>query len=137
MIKSILAAGTVFSLLATAGLAEERTGREEYMIACAGCHGETGKGDGPASGLMTNKPYDLTKLTTDKGDGKFPFEYVLWVVDGRDMIKFHGGDMPVWGDRYMVSARASEAESELPESRELVVRGRILSLTYYLGSIQE
>ncbi|MYM55632.1 c-type cytochrome [Thalassovita mangrovi] len=137
MTKSILAAGAILSLLATAGLAEERTGQQEYMIACAGCHGETGKGDGPAAASMTTKPYDLTKLTSEKGGGTFPFEYALWIVDGRDMIKFHGGDMPVWGDRYMVSARASEAESETPESRELVVRGRILSLVYYLGSIQE
>ncbi|MDX1782208.1 MAG: cytochrome c [Thalassovita sp.] len=123
--------------MASTSLAEERTGQEEYMVACAGCHGETGKGDGPVAALMTTKPSDLTKLTSERGDGKFPFEYVLWVVDGRDMIQFHGGDMPVWGDRFMVSARAAEAQSETPESRELVVRGRILSLVYYLGSIQQ
>ena len=137
MIKSILTAGAIFGLMATSAAAEERTGQQEYMVACAGCHGEAGKGDGPMAALMTTKPSDLTKLTSQAGDGKFPFEYVLWIVDGRDMIQFHGSDMPVWGDRYMVSARAAEAESETPESRELVVRGRMLSLVYYLGSIQQ
>ena len=137
MMKSMLIAGAIFGLMATVASAEERTGQEEYMVACAGCHGESGKGDGPAGALMTTKPSDLTKLTSTQGDGKFPFEYVLWIVDGRDMIQFHGSNMPVWGDRFMVSARVAEAESETPESRELVVRGRILSLVYYLGSIQQ
>ncbi|WP_137701956.1 c-type cytochrome [Marimonas lutisalis] len=137
MFKSLITVGVIASFAATAAVAEEKTGREEYMNACAGCHGASGKGDGPLADLLKSPPTDLTRLKAEKGEGEFPFEYVLWMVDGRNMIRFHGGEMPVWGDRFMMDAASEEAESEAPEIRELIVRGRVLSLVYYLGSIQQ
>lgn len=38
-------------------------GKQLYQQFCASCHGEMGKGDGPAAAVLTPKPKDLT----DKG----------------------------------------------------------------------
>lgn len=127
----------LFALTTTGALAEDEAGRNEFMIACAGCHGETAKGDGPLAGLLNIDTPDLTTIAAEKGDGEFPFTYTLWMIDGRNIIRAHGAAMPTWGDRYVASAAIPEAQSETPEARELVAKGRILSLLYYLESIQE
>ena len=89
-------------------------------------------GDGPLAGLLKIETPNLTTLSTEKGSGDFPFEYVLWMVDGRKIIRAHGSAMPVWGERYQVSA-----SSQRGETAEMVARGRMLSLVYYLESIQQ
>lgn len=137
MLRSVLAIAAVAGLAATGAEAQQNVGKQEYMVACAGCHGETAKGDGPLAGLLKINTPDLTKMTERHG-GEFPFEYAVWMIDGRKLIRVHGtADMPVWGDRYMASATAAEASTETPETRELIVRGRVLSLVDYLASIQE
>lgn len=138
--KTALVIGACLAALsanAAAAQEEEEVGRAEYMVACAGCHGESAKGDGPLAELLEISTPDLTSLAAEKGGGEFPFAYTLWMVDGRKIIRAHGAEMPVWGDRFMLSAEAMEDSSETPETRELQVRGRILSLVYYLESIQE
>ncbi|MEM4657703.1 MAG: cytochrome c [Candidatus Methanosuratincola sp.] len=35
-------------------------GKEKFVQICASCHGETGKGDGPAGAALNPKPRDLT-----------------------------------------------------------------------------
>ena len=47
--KSVRAAGVL------------RHGREQYSMYCAGCHGENGDGEGPASRFMSPKPRDFRK----------------------------------------------------------------------------
>ena len=110
----------------------EMAGQKEYMVACSGCHGETGMGDGPLAGLLNIETPNLTTLASDKGNGSFPFELVLWMVDGRKLIRPHGSTMPIWGERYQASAT-----SQRGETAEMVARGRMLSLVYYLESIQQ
>ncbi|OOY18186.1 c-type cytochrome [Thioclava sp. DLFJ4-1] len=119
-------------LLTTSALAQEDAGREEYMVACAGCHGESAKGNGPLAGLLDIQTPDLTSLAAKKGNGEFPFDYTLRMIDGRNEMRAHGSKMPVWGDRY-----AASATSERGETADMVARGRILSLIYYLASIQQ
>lgn len=110
-------------------------GETEYRRHCAACHGVDGKGDGPVAEFMTQKPADLTGLAKRHG-GRFPTETVYRIIDGRNGLRPHGTEeMPVWGERY-------EAESlrgqPLPPGidPEFVVHARILSLVYYLESIQ-
>ncbi len=126
---TLVAALTSF---AHSSVAQDEAGRNEYIIACAGCHGETAMGDGPLADLLKIETPNLTLLASEKGAGTFPFEYVLWMVDGRNIIRAHGSAMPIWGERYQVSAT-----SQRGETAEMVARGRILSLVNYLESIQE
>jgi mono/diheme cytochrome c family protein len=129
MKRMLIAAG--FALAAMPAGADA-TGQEEYMVACAICHGETGKGDGPFAPLLNITTPDLTTLA-QQNDGAFPFLDVLMVVDGRTGVRAHGDSaMPIWGERFAISA----ADAGLYGS-ELEVRGRLLSLVTYLESIQE
>ena len=75
---------------------------------------------------------DLTGISIRHG-GEFPMLEVLMIIDGRTGIHGHGYPMPVWGDRFM----AEQDEDEGSHQLELIVRGRILSLAYFLQSIQE
>lgn len=135
-LKFILAATAVAGLAAGAATAQDAIGQEEYMISCAACHGESGKGDGPIAGLLEIDTPSLTQIAQRHG-GEYPLEYVVWAIDGRNLIRAHGAEMPTWGDRYRIDAERTEASAETPEAVELVVRGRALSLAYYLESIQE
>ena len=120
----------VFAAVGTISLAEE-SGKVEYMENCATCHGESGLGDGPLAELMTVPVPGLTDLSA-KNDGVFPMLEVIHTVDGRQGTRGHGYPMPVWGSRFKASA-----EERGPYGAEVVVRGRILSLVYYLESIQQ
>lgn len=126
--------GAAVALVASSGfvLAQENAGRAEYLASCAGCHGETGEGDGPVAAVMNISTPNLTQLAA-QNDGVFPFLETLMIVDGREGIRAHGSQMPVWGDRFTESALISQS----PEVAAIVARGRILSLVYYLESIQE
>ncbi|RYH07626.1 cytochrome c [Tropicimonas sp. IMCC6043] len=108
-----------------------KAGEREYIIACAGCHGESGKGDGPLAGLLEIETPNLTTITERTGGGDFPFHNTLLLIDGRD-VRAHGGAMPIWGERFTASATSQRGETD-----DMVARGRILSLVYYLESIQE
>lgn len=118
----ILASGPVFA---------EVAGEHEYNVACAGCHGESAMGDGPLADLLNISTPSLLELT-QANDGVFPFEAVLTTIDGRDGVRAHGSTMPIWGERFQYSA-----SSQRGETTEMVARGRILSLVYYLQSIQQ
>ena len=127
----IAAAASLACLVFVQPAGADSRGQGEYMIACAGCHGESGKGDGPIAALLKIETPDLTRLA-ERNDGEFPFEYTLFMIDRRNVIPVHGDEMPVWGDRFQASAT-----SQRGESAEMVARGRILSLVYYLESIQQ
>lgn len=131
MKKTVLATAVLAGFSCGQFAMADSAGKNEYMIACAGCHGESGMGDGPMAGLLNIGTPDLTSMTANN-DGEFPFEYAVFVIDRRNVIPVHGDAMPVWGDRF-----AASATSERGETAEMVARGRILSLVYYLQSIQK
>lgn len=117
---------------AAAPVVADEIGADEFANSCAQCHGANGKGDGPISPYLLNTPPDLTALSQMNG-GEFPAAAVYDFIDGTADVAAHGGrDMPVWGDRYKASAT-----SQRGETADMVARGRILSLVYYLESIQE
>lgn len=108
-------------------------GKREFQRSCATCHGIDAKGDGPAANTLTVKPADLTQLSKKRG-GTFLFWQVYDKISGRSEevpIRGHGTrEMPIWGDRFRLEPGESEQHA-------LGVRGRLLSLVYYLQSIQE
>lgn len=107
-------------------------GKVTFGQYCATCHGAGGKGDGPLTELMLEGPSDLTQLAKNN-DGKFPMLDVIHIVDGRTGLRGHGGPMPVYGALF----EAEAAEDFGPFGSIAVTRGRILSVVYYLESLQE
>ncbi len=80
----------------TAGTAEEnRRGRNLFLSNCAGCHGESGKGDGPAAKALWPAPVNLTaEALTGPRIGQ-----ALW----RGVT---GAAMPAWRDLSAADLRA-------------------------------
>ncbi len=103
-------------------------GQTSYEVFCHGCHGESGRGDGPLADLLKVVPSDLTRLT-EKYGGEFPAEHVARAIDGREDVRGHvPRGMPVWGLGFQSFSRDSNQEEE--------VQARILDLVTYLRSIQ-
>jgi mono/diheme cytochrome c family protein len=119
-------------IVASAAAAEEQIpasviedGHHAYLSLCASCHGESGKGDGPMAPELSAKPVDLTQIAR-QNKGKFPYWHVFQTIDGRTILRAHGGpEMPVWGSR-------SEAIYGRIPTREWM-----LAVTFYIESIQE
>lgn len=130
-VKHGLAALAALALSSGVALAQD-PGEVEYMQACAACHGETGVGDGPLAELMTVPMPNLTQLSA-ANEGEFPMLSVIQIIDGRTGVRGHGYPMPVWGDRFKAEAAPGAGEY----GAELIVRGRVLSIAYYLESLQQ
>jgi len=103
------------------------SGKQTYREYCASCHGEDGKGIGPAASALKTPPSDLTTLAK-RHAGKFPEDYVAEILRLGKPIQAHGSsDMPVWGPIF--GAR--------DKFNEVAVRQRIKNLCAYLASLQE
>jgi len=102
-------------------------GHEIYMDRCSACHGEDGKGNGPAVGALKVAPADLTVLAK-KNAGAFPVERVKNVVGGWVDLTAHGSrEMPVWGQLFYAKNPTDQQTAN----------DRFNSLVAYLESIQQ
>ncbi|MCC1494511.1 c-type cytochrome [Cognatishimia sp. F0-27] len=115
----------------TAFAQDAEHGTEYYAQYCATCHGMDGMGDGPLTAMMTATVPDLTVLSQGN-DGKFPMLEVIHVIDGRTGLRAHGGPMPVYGALFK-----AEGGGDSPYGDVLYSRGKVLSIAYYLESIQQ
>ncbi len=103
-------------------------GSATFKTYCSPCHGRTAQGDGPVADRLRSAPADLTRINRRNG-GRFPFDKVYKIIDGRETVKTHGRtDMPVWGDAFL--------ESREGYNRERVWE-KITQLVHFLASIQE
>ena len=128
----------IVAMMPAVALAEggSSVGEREFNNRCASCHGMNGKGNGPVAELLSVGLPDLTTLAT-RNDGKFPYDRVFQLIDGRMIIGAHGTrEMPVWGDEF--NDAAIERYNDFPGSvsGEVYVAGRILSITKHLQSMQ-
>ena len=123
-LRPLMVAGVIITGFATSAFCEDGdSGKAAYEASCAECHGQSGKGDGPAGAELRAKPPNLTSMAKRNG-GIFPTEIVYRVIDGTRTRRAHGNyEMPVWG-----SVFGSEPED--------VVRRRILAIIGYLQAIQ-
>lgn len=101
------------------------SGEYLYRTFCASCHGESGRGDGPAARTLPHPATDLTLLAIRAG-GTFPREHITRIIDGRQPVTAHDTpDMPKWG----------QVMQRLEDDERLAQR-RIAALVNYLESIQ-
>jgi mono/diheme cytochrome c family protein len=104
-------------------------GRDLYLVHCASCHGDTGRGGGSVASSLKSAPPDLTQIAARKG-GDFSTAAVAALIDGREMPSAHGTrEMPVWGRRFSERLGGGEIGEE-------AVRGHLLLLVEYLRSLQ-
>ena len=137
MLIAILFCGTAYALDEAM---QQKIGEAEYKESCAACHGISGKGDGPVAEVLKTAPSDLTQIS--KRNNGFPTRKVYKFIDGSAELGPHGTkDMPIWGDRYRVEATCNLlllADTRRPGlTPEVISHSRILSLVYYLESIQQ
>lgn len=136
--KIILVAGGLSLALTASAVAQEQIGKQEFDQRCAVCHGADGRGDGPMAESFTTKPANLTVLSKNNG-GVYPFSQVYEAIDGRRKIAAHGtSQMPLWGRYFMDTTRREGMQDPTPleEQESKIVQGRILSLVYYLYTLQ-
>jgi len=114
-------------VVAKKNLAISPSGRDIYMNRCSACHGEDGKGNGPAVGALKVAPADLT-LLAQRNQGTFPVERVKNIVGQWVEISAHGSrEMPIWGDLFFPKTSAEEQAAN----------ERFNLLVTYLKSIQQ
>ena len=107
------------------------SGKEMFQEYCTPCHGQSGKGDGPAASAMRVPPANLTKLAAKHG-GQFPDKEVAEALRAgptpTSNANAHGSEtMPVWGPIFRSISSSDNKVAEL----------RIYNLVEYVKSIQE
>ena len=128
---------SAMSILALAGLSTaafaDDAGKQLYMENCASCHGASGVGDGDMAEFMSVKVPDLTTIA-QRNDGVFPTLEIAHIIDGRTGIRLrgHGTEMPIWGMEF-----SEEPSMAGDYSGVYAARGRVLSVVYYLESLQK
>ncbi len=106
--------------------AAEQSPQQLFLANCAACHGADGSGNGPVARELRVAPANL-RLLKQNNDGTFPTRRVQQAIDSRGMPAAHGlPDMPVWGT---VWKRQGLTEPQ--------VRAQIISLTAYIGTLQD
>ena len=93
-----------------ADAASVRRGRQAYRNLCVGCHGDAGRGDGPAGSALKPRPTDLVTHGPHHSDGDLAWK----IRTGRGPMPAFGavlGDRQVWDTvNYLRTlARAAEA----------------------------
>lgn len=120
------------ALLASPAMAQDaERGARLFEEHCAVCHGLDARGNGPMAHILLIPPPDLTQIAA-RYDGQFPRIGVAWMIDGRDAILSHGGDMPIFG-------RLFGAQSEVLRSRggqTLLTSPEIVDLVVWLEGEQ-
>jgi mono/diheme cytochrome c family protein len=103
------------------------SGVEMFNAYCAVCHGQNGKGAGPAADALKISPADLTQLTS-RNNGKFPDQRVsLAISTGPAETLAQGSkEMPAWGQLF----------KHMGSTDPGVARIRVVNLTDYVRSIQ-
>ena len=106
-------------------------GEELYRELCAVCHGDGGKGDGPAAPAMSKPVTDLTAMAA-RNEGVFPRETIENSIAGESRVVSHGTiEMPIWGPIF------EESRPDWKTFRhEGTAKQRISNLTEYLATLQ-
>ncbi len=115
-------------------IAPAPSGAEDYTMLCSGCHGVSGRGDGPDAAGLSKTPADLTQLAAGNG-GTFPMARVMGHIWGYTEVTGEaepGRVMPDFGsllDSDLVLFDAGDGISTPTPSR-------LVDLALYLKGLQ-
>jgi mono/diheme cytochrome c family protein len=107
------------------------SGPKMYAAYCAACHGDKGKGDGPAALGLSISPGDLTTIAKSN-HGKFPTMRVYYAIyDGVPNPKNpRMYEMPAWRPLF-------HSICVVPPNCRAEIQMRVANLTSYIQSLQE
>ena len=84
---------------------------------------------------MLKTPAPNLAMIAQRNGGTYPVEKIYDIIEGSTVVAAHGTrDMPLWGDRYR-----RDAKPQTPDQSDVATQQaqqRILSLVYYLGTLQ-
>jgi mono/diheme cytochrome c family protein len=87
-------------------------GKRMYQAYCSGCHGLSGKGDGPAAKTLPVKPADHTRIEMNQ----YTDQYLIEIISKGGVGVGRSAQMPAWG-----------AVLKEPQVKEIVAYVRALS----------
>ncbi|HUY26522.1 MAG TPA: cytochrome c [Candidatus Binataceae bacterium] len=125
-------AALMLAATARTAIGAPAAGEADYQQYCAGCHGKDARGNGPDAKVipLSPPPSDLTGLARAHG-GKFPFDQVVDVIDGRKAVPSHERiQMPFWG------VTLQKPGQEFSPASDADVKRRIEAISRYLESLQ-
>jgi mono/diheme cytochrome c family protein len=89
------------------------SGQEMYTAYCAVCHGNDGRGNGPAAEALRVAPADLTALAKKNGN-RYPSDRVRSAIEGDARLQTHGSkEMPAWGTLFWGMSQGHSSEVQL------------------------
>jgi high-affinity iron transporter len=95
-IRSFLGTGLVLLLVNPVEAQEKAEGKRIYVIYCSGCHGQMGKGDGPAASSLPVKPANHTDgAAMNQLSDKFLFDIISKGGSAAGKSPY----MPAWGSQ--------------------------------------
>jgi hypothetical protein len=105
----------------------------DFLLYCADCHGNDGRGHGRQAFELNQAPPDLTILRSDNA-GVLPRDRLARVIDGREIVKAHGSrEMPRWGRWFK---RETEDGLGGAGGDEDAVRRRVQDLIDFIETLQ-
>ncbi|HVA76943.1 MAG TPA: cytochrome c [Candidatus Binataceae bacterium] len=127
-----IAVAAILAIAIGSARAAQPAGQADYQQYCSDCHGKDARGNGPLVKQipMAPPPSDLTLLASARG-GKFPFDDVVDVIDGRKAIPSHARiQMPFWG------VTLQKPGQEFSPASDAAVKQRIQAIARYLEGLQ-
>jgi len=119
------------ALLATCAPVPQASGAKLYAQNCAGCHGVSGRGDGPEAADLPYAPSDLTQIARRNG-GVFPTGDVMAAIHGYEGREVHSL-MPNFG-AILDSAPALWVDET---GQQIATPSALLALATYLEGLQD
>jgi len=100
-------------------------GKTTFLDSCAVCHGDKGRGDGPAAPALKPRPADLSRLA--KQYGEFPAAHVTATLNGTATVIAHGNPgMMIWQAIFLAQDAGNQEKAD----------ARIADVVAYIESIQ-
>lgn len=121
---------------AWASAKDQSAAHRDFLLLCAGCHGEDARGNGPDAKNLTKVPPDLTQISK-RAAGKFDEKAVFdWII-GLNMPAPHGTrEMPIWGDWLIDETLEDSTSLEAADAAAKEVEDRVRALVKYLKTLQ-